>query len=288
MIAIASSGSFVAAAKSLGVSTSHISRAIARLEANIQTSVFLRTTRKVHLTETGRALLDQFRRIVEERDEALASASSLGEPRGGLRITCSTALGERFVAPIVRKYTEAHSGLRVSLQLSNHVVDLIAEGYDLAIRTGHLADSRLVTTKIALRRLYVCAAPAYLAAHGTPKDIDELGSHECLVGSSPAWHFLKGGQEYTVRPSGRWQCNSGLALADAAIAGMGICQLPEFYVAPFIEDGRLVPLLEKYRPRDEAVWAVYPQRRHLMPKIRSLVDLLRHDLGRAMSGNLRL
>jgi DNA-binding transcriptional LysR family regulator len=288
MVAIASAGSFSAAAKTLGLSPAHMSRAIARLEATIQAPVFLRTTRKVHLTDTGKALLDQFRRILDERNDALDSASSLGEPRGALRITCSTALGERFVAPIVRRYAEDHASLRVSIQLSNHLVDLIAEGYDLAIRTGQLADSRLTTTKIASRRLFLAAAPSYLSTHGAPEDLESLVDHQCLIGTASTWHFLHDGREVTLRPSGRWQCNSGAAVADAAVAGLGICQLPEFYVTRFFEEGSLVPLLEGNRPEDEPVWAVYPQRRHLTPKVRLLVEMLRRDLGRAMCGGLTL
>lgn len=287
MVAIASAGSFSGAAKALGLSNAHISRAIARLEATIQAPVFLRTTRKVHLTDTGKALLEQFRRIIEERDDALDSASSLGEPRGSLRITCSTAIGERFVAPIVRRYAERHPELRVALQLSNHLVDLIAEGYDLAIRTGHLADSRLTATRIASRRLFLCASPTYLSRRARPENLGDLINHDCLVGTASTWHFADEGRDITLRPLGRWQCNSGGAVADAAVAGLGICQLPEFYVARLLEEGSLVPLLEPFRPEDEPVWAVYPQRRHLTPKVRLLVEILRRDLGDAMSGKNR-
>lgn len=286
VVAIAATGSFAAAAKSLGVSTSHVSRAVARLETNIQSAVFVRTTRTVQPTDTGRALIERFRRILDEREEALESASSFGEPRGTLRITCSTALGERFVAPLVRAYATTHRDLDIFLHLSNHVVDLIAEGFDLAIRTGELADSRLIRAKIASRRLYLCASPAYLAAHGTPSTAEELSDHHCLVGSSTTWHFDREGRDLTLRPVGKWHCNSGTVIADAAIAGLGVCQLPEFYVKAFIDDGKLVPLLEHQHPPDEPVWAVYPHRRHLTPKVRLLVELLRRDLRKAMSGKL--
>ncbi len=281
-VAVEAAGSFAGGARALGASTSHVSRAIMRLESRIQAQVFFRTTRSVTLTETGRALAEQFRRIIQQRDEAFAMVSDESDPQGELRLTCSTTMGERFVAPIVRRFAEEYPRLNVTFELTNRLVDLVAEGYDLAIRTGNLTDSRLVGSRIASRRLYLCAAPAYLNRMGRPDGIDELARHQCLIGTAVHWHFKRDGQDHSFRPSGRWRCNSGTSVVDAALAGMGLCQLPDFYVMPHIAAGRLETLLDQYQTDDEPIWAVYPHRRHLLPKVRKLLVRLRAELGPAL------
>lgn len=281
--AVAAAGSFAGAAHRLGLSTSHVSRAVARLEARLSARLFFRTTRKVTLTENGRVLLEQCRRIMEELDEAIAAASG-SAPQGELRLTCSTAIGERFVAPIVRRFATDHPRMRVTIELTNRVVDLISEGFDLAIRTGHLADSRLVATRIASRQLRLCAAPAYLDRVGRPSNLAELSGHDCLVGAAPNWRFLVNDEEQVFRPRGRWRCNSGVALVDAALAGMGLCQLPEFYLMPHIKSGRLELVLDALQVREEPIWAVYPQRRHLLPSVKELIERLRLELNEALRG----
>jgi DNA-binding transcriptional LysR family regulator len=284
MVAIEASGSFAAAAKLLGVSTSHVSRAIARLEDAVQARIYNRTTRSVHLTDVGRALLQHFQNIVQERDEALAGVSARGEPQGNLRITCSAALGERFVVPIVRQFAKTLPRLSVSIELTNRIVDLVGEGFDLAIRTGWLSGSRLIGTRIATRGLRTCAAPAYLENRARPVSIVDLNDHACLIGTSPSWHFSVGQEDVVFQPRGQWRCNNGVTILEAAIDGMGVCQLPDFYVADALRSGTLVPLLDTYRAQDEPIWAVYPERRHLLPKVRRLVETLRRDLPRALSG----
>lgn len=282
-VAVATAGSFSGGAQALAMSTTHMSRAVARLEQRVQAQLLHRTTRTVRLTDTGRVFLDSCRRIIMERDEAIALIDERGEPQGELRITCSTAMGERFIAPLVREFTARHPKLSVTIELTNRIIDLVGEGYDLAIRTGYLADSSLIGTRIASRSLHCCAAPAYLRDHGRPRRIADLARHECLIGTASTWHFKRQGGEEIYRPKGRWRCNSGSAVVEAALAGMGICQLPEFYVLPLIAQGKLEPLLEEYAPDAEPIWAVYPQRRHLQPKISALIDLLRLELPAALA-----
>ncbi|MPT49330.1 MAG: LysR family transcriptional regulator [Sphingobium sp.] len=281
-VAVATTGSFASAANVLHMPTSTVSRAIARLEEQIRAPLFYRTTRRVTLTESGRLFLDHCRRIIDEREEAFAAISHLREPGGELRITCSTALGEGFVAPIVQRFCMDWPQISITLDLSNRLVDLIGEGYDLAIRTGDLSDSRMVSTRIASRRLYSCAAPDYLARAGTPQSIEELADHQCLIGSGATWHFAVDGAGRSFRPRGRWRCNSGTAVVSAAVAGMGICQLPESYVLRHLAAGELVEILPEHRRKEEPIWAVYPERRHLMPKVRLLVDRLKEQLGPAL------
>ena len=282
-VAVAATGSFVGAARLLRLSTSQVSRAIRQLEGRLDAPVLLRTTRKVTLTDTGRALLEPLRKLVNERDEALAAASGGNNPKGDLRMTCSIGLGERFIAPILRRYAEDHPQVNVVLDLTNRIVDLVAEGYDIAIRTGNLTDSSLMGTRIASRRLVLCAAPAYLARRGRPQSLNDLAQHDCLVGTADAWQFDVEGEKRSIYPRPRWSCNSGDAIASAAIAGMGLCQLPEFYVADAIADGRLLTLLDDIRRADEPVWAVYPQRRHLLPKVQLLIERLKAELGPALA-----
>jgi len=282
-VAVATAGSFGGGAKALGVSATHVSRSVMALEQRVQAQLFNRTTRSVRLTDTGRVFLEHCARMIEERDEAIAMINELGEPQGELRVTCSTAMGERFIAPILRQFALMHPRLSIHIELSNRLVDLVAEGYDIAVRTGNLADSRLIGSRVASRTLYTCAAPEYLEKAGCPATVDDLASHQCIAAAAPAWKFKIDGKHQSYRPKGRFQCNSGNAVIDACTAGMGICQLPEFYVLPLLQSGKVELVLDDFRADDEPIWAVYPQRRHLLPKIKNVVAFLRQELGPSMN-----
>ncbi|MDQ4419089.1 LysR family transcriptional regulator [Sphingobium sp. DEHP117] len=278
-VAVAQAGSFGGGARALGVSPTHVSRSIMALERRVQALLFHRTTRTVRLTDTGRVFLEYCERIIRERDEAIALINEQGEPHGDLRVTCSTAMGERFIAPILRDMAMLYPQLSISINLSNRVVDLIAEGFDLAIRTGNLADSRLIATRVASRTLYTCASPAYLAEASPLRTVQDLAQHNCLEGSSSTWRFRVDGKDIIHRPKGRFRCNSGYAVMEACLAGMGVCQLPEFYVLPHLDSGKVAVVLSDYQTNDEPIWAVYPQHRHLLPKIRLVIERLRQELG---------
>lgn len=281
-IAVCETESFSAAAARLGVSTSHVSREVARLEDRLAVRLLYRTTRRVSVTDAGRTFLERCRRLVEERDEAFSTISeSDGAPRGHLRLTCSIAYGERFIVPLVNRFLLTHPQLSVSIDLTNRIVDLVGEGFDLAIRTGtSLDDSRLIAVRLASRRRHLCAAPAYVARNGAPVGLDDLPRHACLTGTAEFWHFSENGRQVEFRPAGTWRCNSGFAVLDAARQGLGLCQLPDFYVEADLASGALVSLLESNRPPDEGIWAVYPHRRHLSPKVSLLVDYLKSHVGR--------
>ena len=275
--AVAEQASFSAAAKRLGLSTSAVSREIARLEDRLQTRLLHRTTRRVELTDAGRDFLARCRRLIDERDEALAAVQPDDQaPRGLLRMTCSVSYGERFIAPAVNAFARQNPELRIELDLDNRLRDLVGDGYDLAVRFGHLTDSRLMARRLASRRLILCASPDYLARRGAPRDLSEIASHDCLIGSAEHWRFTEAGREVSLRPSGRWRCNSGAAVLDAALQGLGLCQLPDFYVTEALTSGALVSLLDDQRPPDEGVWAVHPHPRHVPPKVRAMIDWL-HD-----------
>ncbi|KXK01399.1 MAG: LysR family transcriptional regulator [Nitrospira sp. OLB3] len=278
-IAVASAGSFRRGAEAIGMSPTHVSRAIMALEERVQAQLLHRTTRTVRLTDTGRTFFELCERIAQERDEAIAHIGEGGEPQGELRVTCSTAMGERFVAPLIRRFAMRHPKLSVSIELTNRVVDLVAEGFDLGIRTGSISDLRLIGTQVASRKLYTCAAPAYLARRDKPRCVEDLADHECLIGTSGSWRFKVDGEQLEHRPKGRFRCNSGHAVMEACIAGLGICQLPDFYILPHLGHGMVELLLEPFQPDEEPIWAVYPRRRHLVPKIQSMIVELERELG---------
>lgn len=278
-VAVAEQGSFQRAAERLRVSSSHVSRQVARLEERLQARLLYRTTRRVSLTEAGQTFLARCQRLIEERDQAFRAIGDLqGAPTGLLRMTAAIAYGERFIVPLVNDFMALHPQLRVEIELTNRNLDLVQDGYDLAIRLGRLSESRLVATRIAPRAMYLCAAPSYLAHYGRPHSLSELTRHNCLIGTGDTWMFQADGREYPFKPSGNWRCNSGQAVLDAALRGFGLCQLPDYYVQEPLGRGTLVALLEQHRPPNTAVWAVYPQQRFLSPKVALLVDFLKRGL----------
>lgn len=281
-VAIADAGSFVGAAALLDVSTSHVSRVLARLEDRVGVTLFNRTTRRVSPTDAGISFIDHARRLIHERDELLALTRGDDEPQGQLRITCSIAMGERFIAPIVGAFAEAHPRLSVVIDLTNRMTDIIAEGYDVAIRTGEISDQRLAARLLARRRLMTVATAAYLAQAGTPECVDDLPRHQCLCGTAQAWRFMESGRPRLFTPQGRWRCNNGTAVVDFALASRGICQLPAFYVNGHVRERRLAPVLAASEAPPESIWLVTPQRRQFLPKVRRLADRLEAELQAAL------
>lgn len=278
-VAVAQCGRFSAAAERLGVSASHISRQIARLEEALQTRLFYRSTRQVSLTESGQAFLQHCRQLQDGYDEAVRVVQDLASsPKGLLRMTCAITYGERFIMPLVNEFMARHPGLQVEIDLSNRTEDILHQGLDLAIRLGRVPDSRLVAIRLAPRVMYLCAAPDYLDRHGAPHSLSELAGHNCLIGTSDVWTFQSDGREVLIRPQGNWRCNSGRAVLDAALRGFGLCHLPDYYVREPMREGRLRALLPGHQPPDTAVWAMVPQQRHLSPKVRLLIDHLKTGL----------
>lgn len=287
-VAVAECGQFTAAAERLGLSSSQISRQVARLEERLQTRLFYRSTRKVSLTEAGQTFLQHCQRLQDGREEALRAIGDLAsEPKGLLRMTCAVAYGERFILPLVNDFMALHPQLRLEIELTNRPLDLLQEGLDLAIRLGRLPDSQLVATRLAPRVMHLCAAPAYLQRYGHPHSLSELSRHNCLIGSSDQWQFQQEGREQALRVQGNWRCNSGEAVLDAALRGFGLCQLPDYYVQQHLLSGALVALLEAQQPPNTAVWALYPQQRHLSPKVRQLVEHLKNGLPQRLAACMR-
>ncbi|MFV3353675.1 LysR substrate-binding domain-containing protein [Aeromonas veronii] len=278
-VSVAEQGGFTPAARKLGVSVAQVSRQVAQLEDRLQAKLLLRTTRQVRLTELGEIYYRHCRQLLDNLYEAeLAVGRHQAVPQGTLRITAPVSYGESRIAPLVNDFMVRFPQLEVTLNLTNQLLDLVHEGYDLALRLGHLKDSTLVARKLAQRVPYVCASPAYTASHGMPNSLSELTRHTCLVGNSDEWHFTLDGRPHSVRVRGLLQCNSGHALLDAALKGIGIIQLPDYYVSDHLARGELIELLPELRAPAEGIWALYPHNRHLSPKVRLLVDYLAERL----------
>ncbi|NIC04583.1 LysR family transcriptional regulator [Billgrantia bachuensis] len=268
-------GTFAAAARQLQVSNSHISRQVAQLEQELGLPLLYRTTRQIHLTDAGeryyarcRELLDGFR----EAENALQSLQEL--PHGVLRLSCATTFGERFLAPLVNDFLRLHPQLEMRLHLTNRQVDVIDEGYDVVIRMGTLQDSTLVARRLCERHEFVVASPDYFQGISQPHSVAELVHHRCLIGTRDHWRFDIEGLHREIRVQGPWQANSGLALLDAALKGLGLAQLPDYYVMPYLASGELIEVLSSFQCRDAGVWAVMPRHRQHAAKVRQFVDYL--------------
>ncbi len=271
--------SFSMAARDLGVSKSHISRHISKLENRLDAQLLIRTTRKITVTEVGRAFYLRCTDILGSLNDAEQAVIDLQEkPRGRLRITVAGAFGEDFVAPAAIQFMQRHPDLTVELDFTNRIVDLIGEGYDLAVRAGTLKDSSLIARRIASRELIICSSPDYFARNGIPDSIASLVNHNCLVGTLSTWRFRDKNRNFDLQVEGNWRSNNGRALLHAALNSLGLVQLPSFYVKAGIDAGTLIPVLEEYKPLDTAIWAVYPHNRHLAAKVRLFVRYLADEL----------
>ncbi|MDD2341816.1 MAG: LysR family transcriptional regulator, partial [Tolumonas sp.] len=247
-VCVVETESFTAAAKRLEVSVAHISRQVNQLEDRLGAKLLYRTTRKLRLTEVGEVYYQHARKILDDMQAAERAVMEMeGKPTGKLRITAPVYYGEYFLAPLVNDFLLQYPQLDLELKLTNETVDLVKEGYDLAIRLGTLDSSSLMCRKLARRTQYLCASPAYLAAHGTPQTLADLVNHRCLGGSLDHWRLLENGKLRNWRVGSAWSCNSGLALKDAALKGLGIVQLPDYYVQTALAQGSLVSLLETHR-----------------------------------------
>ncbi len=270
---VAENESFTLASKKMAISTAQVSRQVSALEKRLKIKLFYRTTRKVSLTEEGHVFYQHCRNALDGLDTAERAITNLqSKPQGKIKLTVSVTYGEQYILPLVNDFIKLYPEVSVFAYLCNQQVDIIDEGYDLAIRLGKLSDSSMMAKKLGQRRNYICASPDYLNTHGTPLTLSELDKHSCLLGTLDYWHFRESGRTKNIRVTGKLRYNNGLGLVDAALKGLGIVQLPDYYIKQHIENGALITLLDNYREPDEGIWALYPQNRNLSPKIRLLVD----------------
>jgi DNA-binding transcriptional LysR family regulator len=273
-------GSFAAAAQRLEISTSAVSRQVAELEAHLEVRLLNRTTRRLSLTEAGQAFYERCVQLLTDLEETEAAVrSTAAVPKGTLRLTCGVTFGERYLAPAVAEFATRHRQVAFDIDLSDRAVDLVEEGFDLAIRIGPVGQQALVARRIAETQLVCCAAPAYLDSRPPLHTPDDLRHHECFAYSyaatAGAWTFeARDGTRHTPRISFRHRANNGSLLSAMAVAGVGISLEPDFIVAADVRAGRLVRVLPDYQPPRSPISAVYPSRRHLSAKVRTFVDFL--------------
>lgn len=275
-------GSFAKAADRLGLSTSAVSRQVADLEAHLNVRLLQRTTRRLSLTDTGQSFYERGVQLLADLDEAEASVRAAAVlPQGTLRVTCGVTFGIRHLAPAIAEFTATYPQVVVDVDLSDRAVDLVEEGVDLGIRIGAIGQPGLVSRRLGVTSMVLCASPLYLARHadralGVPAD---LAAHDCLsytqVPLPNLWRFTApDGAHHDVKIATRHRANNGRMLVALAVAGLGVINEPDFIVGPEIRAGRLVRVLADYAPPRSPIAAVYPSRRLLSTKVRTFVDFL--------------
>ena len=284
-VRVSETQSFSEAARRLRSSKSAVSRQVAALEAELGVRLFHRTTRSLTMTEAGRSYFERASRILADLEEANLSVSQLqSSPRGRLRVNAPMSFGFLHLAPALPDFLFRYPEIEVDVILNDRFVDLVDEGFDVAVRIGSLEDSSLVARKLAPIRRAVCASPTYLKARGVPTSPDDLRTHDCLCNSnvplSREWRFIAAdGRPWPVEVRGRLSANNGDTLKVAALRGLGLVNLPTFIVGSDLQAASLVTVLDKFVAQDMTVNAVYPHSRHLSPKVRTFVDFLAERFG---------
>ena len=277
---VVETGSFARAAERLGVSVSSVSRLVADLEAHLDARLLNRTTRRLSLTETGQVFFERCVQLLADLEEAEVAVSAASiVPRGTLRLTCSATFASRHLAPAIAAFAARHPQIRFDVELSERVVDIVEEGFDLAVRIGASGSQNLVGRVVGTTHIVCCAAPSYLARHGEPKEPEDLARHACLTYEySPnrnVWSFRDGeGGERHVKIAGQVHANNGRFNEALAAEGLGIAREPDFIVGPDVRAGRLTPILRAFEPPPLNIYVVYPSRRHLSAKVRAFADFL--------------
>lgn len=279
--------SFSAAARELKLSKSAVSKQISRLEDRLGLRLLNRTTRRLSLTEAGLTFYQGCRQVARAAEAAEQAVNRLAEaPRGSLRVNAPMSFGMRHVAPALSDLLARYPEMSIDLDLNDRIVDLVDEGYDVAIRIGRLEDSSLIARRLAPSRRLLCAAPGYLEVHGRPRHPQDLSEHNCLLYSyqnqGSQWRFRGADGVKQVKVEGRLRANNGEVLLEAALAGFGLTFMPTFLCGDAVRRGRLVSLLPAWRDSEEAaVHAVFPTSRNLVPKVRVFVDYLARRFGEA-------
>ncbi|ETK25034.1 MULTISPECIES: LysR family transcriptional regulator [Pseudomonas] len=273
-VAVADAGGVSPAAVRLGVSKSIVSRRLARLEAELGVQLLARSTRGAALTEAGATFRDYAARVCAEIDVAREAILPAGALRGRLRVAAPLSFGPTHFAPVLAEMARRHPQLHIQTCYSDRFVDLIAEGYDCAIRVGYLQDSNLIARCIGPIKGKLVASPGYIKAHGAPQKPEELIAHQALMQSTEAWQFLDGDKVVAVRPQGRFKADSGVALVAAAVAGLGVAYLPDCLTHDSLASGALVPIMTAYPPPSAGAYMVRPAGQHPAQKIRVLTELL--------------
>jgi len=280
-VEVADAGGISSAALRLGVSKSIVSRRLVRLEAELGIQLLARTTRGAALTEAGTAFREHAARVCAEIDIAKETLLPAGPLRGRLRIAAPLSFGPTHFAPMLAEMARRHPLLHIQTCYSDRFVDLIAEGFDCAIRVGYLPDSNLIARGIGPIYTKLVASPGYVEAHGAPESPEELSAHEALMQSTESWQFMEGDKVVTVRPHGRFKADNGVALVAAAVAGLGVAYLPDCLTYEGLKSGALVPIMTRYPPPPAGAYVVRPPGQHPARKIHALAELLIESFGQS-------
>jgi len=287
LVAVVDQGSFTAAAETFRISPVMVGKHIRQLEERLGTRLLARTTRRQSLTEIGRQYVEQCRQILAQIAAAEMGAEAMrATPRGKLKITAPVSFGSECIAPLMADYLAAYPDVSLELNLNDRMADLVEEGFDAAIRIGALEDSGMVARPLRPYAMVICASPAYLARHGTPRTPDDLARHECVdfLQWSRHMRWRLSGREARhdgVTPESRFRSNNGQALRMAALHGFGIVMQAEILLAGDIAAGRLVPLLADYVPAPRLMHLLYPRDRQPTPKLTTFIDFLLERYGPA-------
>ncbi|MBB4003639.1 LysR family transcriptional regulator [Aurantimonas endophytica] len=263
-----------AAARRLGVSKSIVSRRLLRLEEELGAQLLARTTRGAALTEAGAIFREHAGRIGAEIEAAKETLRPAGDLRGRLRVAMPLTFGPTHFAPVLADMARRHPHLHVHAAYSDRFVDLVAEGFDCAVRVGYLPDSELLARRVGPIYGTLVASPDYIKAHGAPRKPGEIAAHQALMQGTEAWQFTDGNEIVTIKPQGRFKADSAAALAAAAAAGLGIAWLPNCIVYDYVADGALVPIMTDHPPPPAGAYVVRPPGRHSERKVQVLADLM--------------
>jgi DNA-binding transcriptional LysR family regulator len=280
----------------LGLTPGTISKRIQALEDELSARLFDRTTRSIRITEEGTTFLSHVERILAEIEAARASVDDkVSKPKGTLKIAAPTCLGARYIAPGLCEFMRAYPEIEIHVDLQDRPVNLQEDGYDIAIRTGELSDSSLIAKRLAPDRHIIVGSPAYFSRKGRPQRPEDLAGHDCLlVGDERQWSFTRDGVQSVLRVSGPLRSNNGELICRAAVGGMGLMRASELEVLSELREGKLVQVLHDYEvASNAAVWALYPSAKHVLPRMRALLDFLAvwfrqardPELAPAMAGN---
>jgi LysR family transcriptional regulator, regulator for bpeEF and oprC len=280
-VKVAERRSFVRAADDLGITQSGVSNAIKRLEDQTGTRLLARTTRRVSLTDDGAAFFERCRQALADLEEAeLVLKEAQLKPFGNLRVDMPVSFGRLKMVPLLGAFQAQYPDIRLRATFTDRYIDLIEEGVDICVRFGDLQDSSLIARRLTSTQFSIVGAPRYFAQHGRPKLPEDLAEHNCLAFTSRDtrrtrdWTFTVAGAATSFAPKGNMSFSDGAALCEAACAGYGLAQLHSYYLDTEIARGKLVAVLDKFKPKPDSIWLVYPPTRHLTPNVRAFVDFM--------------
>ncbi len=281
-VAVAEAGSFTAGARRLGISTALASKQLRKLEEHLGVRLLNRTTRSLTLTEVGQGYLIEAQRLVEDVESVEALVRDRGQtPRGHLILSAPVTYGEMYLTDTVSRFLARHPEVSVELRLTDRRVSLVEEGIDLAVRIGVMDEDSMIARRLTKVQLTVCATPSYLARRGCPSTPEELADHDCILDTNyrtpKDWRFEAAGRSHRVQVAGRFAANSARAVRSLVLAGAGIALLPVFALREELAEGRIIPLLQDFALPTLDLYALYPERRLLAPKIRAFIDVLAEE-----------